>query len=80
MSNKQEYVLVPKSEFQDMIHGYLIMLAGEGGGVDNWHYWGESIQEFIKSYNEDNNTNFEYMDEVVEDFANAYETVTKEKE
>lgn len=50
------------------------------GGVDNWHYWGESIQEFIKSYNECNNTNCEDMDEVVEDFANAYEIITKEEE
>ena len=76
----KEYVLVPKSEFQDMIEKYLCMLAGENGGVDNWEWWGESIDAFIKSYNEGNNTNFEDMDEVIEDFANAYETIIKEEE
>ena len=75
----KEYVLVPKSEFQDMVEGYLMMLAGECGGVDNWSYWGDAIDDFIESYHEGNKTNFEYMDEVVEDYANAYETITREE-
>lgn len=76
----KEYVLVPKDEFLDMVEKYLYMLAGDVGGVDNWLYWGESIREFINSYNEGNKTNFEDMDEVVEDYANSYETITKEEE
>jgi hypothetical protein len=79
MSNTKEYVLVPKDEFQEMVEKYLYMLAGEAGGVDNWHYWGESISEFITTYNSANDTNFEDMDEVIEDFANSYETITKEE-
>lgn len=79
MSNTKEYVLVPKREFQYMVESYLMMLAGEAGGVDNWDWWGESISEFITTYNSANDTNFEDMDEVIEDFANSYETITKEE-
>lgn len=80
MSNTKEYVLVPKNEFQDMIEGYLMMWVGEHGGIDNWSYWGDAINDFIEQYNAGNKTNFEYMDEVVEDYANSYETITREEE
>lgn len=76
----KEYVLVPKNEFQQMVRKYLYMLAGEAGGVDNWDWWGESIEDFINSYNEGNKTNFECMDEVVEDYANSYEIIIREEE
>jgi hypothetical protein len=76
----KEYVLVPKGEFLDMVDGYLRMWAGDRGGVDNWSYWGYAIDDFVEQYNEENKTNFEYMDEVVEDYANSYETITKEEE
>ena len=76
----KEYVLVPKKDFQALVSGYLFMSAGEIGGVDNWEWWGESIDDFIKSYNEGNDTNFTDMDEVIEDFANSYETITREEE
>lgn len=79
MSNTKEYVLVPKVEFRAMVEGYLTMLAGECGGVDNWHYWGESISEFITSYNSANDTSFEDIDEIIEDYANSYETITREE-
>lgn len=76
----KEYVLVPKDEFLDMVEKYLYMLAGDVGGVDNWEWWGESISAFVNFYNEGNKTNFKYMDEVVEDYANSYETITQEEE
>lgn len=76
----KEYVLVPKSEFQDLVSGYLYMNAGDNGGVDNWEWWGESINDFIKSYNEGNDTNFKGMNEVIEDFVNSYKTIIKEEE
>lgn len=80
MNNTKEYVLVPKGEFLDMVDSYLTMQAGNWGGVDNWHYWGEAIADFIEEYNKGNKTNFEYMDEIVEDYANSYETIVKEEE
>ena len=76
----KEYVLVSKSDFRALVSGYLFMSAGTMGGVDNWEWWGESINDFIKSYNECNNTNCEDMDEVVEDFTSVYETIIKEEE
>ena len=76
----KEYVLVPKKEFQALVSGYLFMSAGEMGGVDNWEWWGESVDDFIKSYNEGNDTEFKDMDEVVEDFVNSYKTIIKEEE
>jgi hypothetical protein len=75
----KEYVLVSKDEFQEMIEKYLYMFAAEAGGVDNWDWWGESIEDFIAEYNTENKTNFEYMNEIIEDYANSYETITKEE-
>ena len=79
MNNKQEYVLVPKDIFQEMVEKYLYMLAGEAGGVDNWEWWGESIEDFIADYNGANKTQFDYMSDIIKDYANSYETITREE-
>lgn len=80
MSNTKEYVLVPKDEFQEMIEKYLYMLAGEAGGIDNWGWWGYSINDFITAYNAANKTQFNYMSDIIEDYADSYETITREEE
>lgn len=75
----KEYVLVPKDEFQEMIEKYLYMLAGEAGGIDNWDWWGYSINDFITAYNAANKTQFDYMSDIIEDYADSYETITREE-
>ena len=76
----KEYVLVPKEEFDDMVTNYLVMLAGISGGVDNWQWWDESINNFIDMYNEGNGTHFADMDEVIEDYIKAFKTTKIEGE
>lgn len=76
----KEYVLVPKEEFDDIITNYLVMLAGISGGVDNWQWWDESINNFIDMYNEGNGTHFTDMDEVIEDYIKAFKTTKIEGE
>ena len=76
----KEYVLVPKEEFDDMIANYITMLAGISGGVDNWEWWSESINNFIDMYNEGNRTHFTDIDEVIEDYTNSYKTIEIEGE
>lgn len=76
----QEYVLVPKEEFQEMVKKYLYMLAAEAGGVDNWGWWGYSINDFIAEYNAANKTHFDYMNEVIEDYIKVFKTTRIEGE
>lgn len=75
----KEYVLVPKDEFQEIVKKYLYMLAGEAGGIDSWDWWGYSINDFIAAYNAANKTHFDYMSDIIEDYANSYETITREE-
>lgn len=79
MNNTKEYVLVPKKEFEEIITKYLEMMAGEGGGVDNWHYWSESLNDFIKDYNNINGTNCNYIEEVAQDYMENYQIITMEE-
>ena len=76
----QEYVLVPKEEFDDMVTNYITMLAGISGGVDNWEWWSESIDNFIDMCNEGNGTNFTNIDEVIDDYIKAFKTIEIEGE
>lgn len=76
----KEYVLVPKEDFDEIITNYIAMLAGIAGGVDNWEWWGESINNFIDMYNEGNGTHLTDIDEIIEDYINAFKTIEIEGE
>jgi len=76
----QEYVLVPKEQFDDMVTNYLVMLAGISGGVDNWEWWSESIDNFIDMYNKGNGTRFTDIDEVIDDYIQTFKTTKIEGE
>lgn len=77
---EKEYVLVPLADFKEMCEKYLLMCAGEFGGVNNWEWWSESINNFIDMYNEGNGTHFTDIDEVVEDCIKAFKTTKIEGE
>jgi hypothetical protein len=76
----KEYVLVPKDEFQAIVEKYLYMLAGEAGGIDNWSWWGFSINDFIDAYNAANKTHFDYISDIIEDYIKAFKTIEIEGE
>ena len=50
----------------DILIGYRKYLALQGGGVDNWMGYCDSINEYIEAYNAENKTNFESIEEIIE--------------
>lgn len=51
---KKQYVILPKTDFEDIYKGYLANEALECGGVDNWEWYCDSLREFAegKSFDE----------------------------
>lgn len=66
-------IVISREELKEMHKSCMLMDALDGGGVDNWNWYGESISNYLEFINEDNETNFEYFDEAVEYlFKDAY--------
>lgn len=42
------YLIIPEKEAKEWYKSYLYMRALENGGVDNWEWYSESINNFIK--------------------------------
>ena len=47
---EEKTYLISESELRDFINAYYTLAALEAGGVDNWSWYGESINEFEKNY------------------------------
>jgi hypothetical protein len=45
----ERYFIVSESELRELIHDSLKLCALENGGVDNWEWYGASIQDFIEA-------------------------------
>ena len=45
---KKQYVILPKTDFEDIYKGYLANEALECGGVDNWEWCGESMKNYAE--------------------------------
>lgn len=45
----EEYVAVPVSEMIDLIADQMRLMALDGGGVDNWSWYGDSISDALES-------------------------------
>lgn len=66
-------IIVPREELEEMHKSCMLMDALDGGGVDNWEWYSESISDFLKFINEDNGTNYEDLDEAAQAlFEEAY--------
>ena len=44
-----KYYAVSEDELRELIHDSMKLCALESGGVDNWEWYGASIQDFIKA-------------------------------
>lgn len=44
----ERYFKVSESELKELLRGYLTSIALEHGGVDNWDWYGESINDYIE--------------------------------
>jgi len=53
--NNAEMVTIPKSEYDELVDRDLILSALEQGGVDNWDWYGASMELAEKWRNGDTN-------------------------
>ncbi len=44
----EKYYKVSESELRELIHDSMKLCALEDSGVDDWEWYGDSIQDFIK--------------------------------
>ena len=45
----EKYYKISESELRELIHDSMKLCALENGGVDNWEWYGASIQDFIEA-------------------------------
>lgn len=70
----EELYLVKKSTLIDLIAGYYKLVALENSGVDNWNWYGESLQSWIEAVREDPSYQLSTNDIGVEE---TFETVAE---
>lgn len=58
-------IILTETEFKTIYCGYLKYLALNNGGVDNWGWYGESLNDFLQSCYFEN-----HPDRTTEDFNN----------
>lgn len=40
--------IIPENLFKELLDSYITLMALEGGGVDNWEWYGESVKDYYK--------------------------------
>lgn len=73
-----KYYLVPEHELKNLLHDNLTLCALEGGGVDNWDWYGQSIADFLDDAEEDYNVPFGVdfdIDDMVEVDIRGYKSI-----
>ena len=48
--HSDELFIVPEKELIKLLSGYNKLLALENGGVDNWTWYGDSLNNFLKGF------------------------------
>lgn len=65
------YCLVPKDELKELLYDSLKLQALDCGGVDNWEWFGASIEDFIDAAKVDYNVPEDDNDFDISDMANV---------
>ena len=60
---------VSKEQLLELLECQARWYALEGGGVDNWTWYGESLSEYIKDYVEENNIDISPNELTIADIA-----------
>lgn len=55
MSKMDTDVTISMTEYDELIRRSDILAALEAGGVDNWTWYGESLRQYFKEEDEDDN-------------------------
>lgn len=65
----EKYYKISYSELRELLHDSLMLAALEGGGVDNWEWYGTSISDFIENNSQNSGTLYDIIDtNVINDF------------
>lgn len=48
-----EYTSIDKNTLRDLLEGYYYYIALASGGVDNWEWYGDSINQFVEEIDPD---------------------------
>lgn len=65
----EKYYKVSESELRELIHDSLLFNALQNGGVDNWEWYGVSIQDFLEANSENEEDEYELADRImIEDY------------
>ena len=61
----EKYYRISEEELRELLDTYYRFTALEHGGVDNWIWYSDSMEDFIKNYNEENpNHQVKYVEEI----------------
>lgn len=60
--------IVPEDRLIELLTAEFNLTALERGGVDNWSWYGDSIEDYINLMSEENNHDFEDYEELAEFF------------
>lgn len=66
VSITKDQIIIDKDTLYDLLESDFKYWALENGGVDNWEWYGDSLDDAIESYNADAGTDFDYAEECIE--------------
>ena len=64
----EKYYKVSESELRELLHDSMKLCALESGGVDNWEWYGASIQDFIEANGNPDNGIYDIADKELENY------------
>ena len=81
---EEKKYLISESELRDLLNSFYTLHALERGGVDNWAWYSESIDDFKKEYVKQNpdiknfvlDSDYIYIEDIADyEIANCYDEV-----
>ena len=80
--SKKRYRLILEAELVELLESQNRLVALENGGVDNWHWYGDSLCDYLKVWAEDGGRDPElywtFEDIAVNEITN-YELIEREE-
>ena len=58
----EKQYIISKIDLLDLLRIYFKYQALESGGVDNWDWYGESLNDFLKTENTEHIEDFDFYD------------------
>ena len=75
----EKYYRISEEELRDLLDAYYRFTALEQGGVGSWSWYDDSMEDFIKNYNEENpNYKVKYMEDIAYIEIENYDVIKEE--